>query len=126
MAGQPQSLAPVAFHWTGDGVPSAPWESGIQVLEPPRLGTLQVGLTRLDHPEWTWELRRRESNPRQISDCVIAPSEITLAELGALAAGFLRFLLPAIWERAKRFRARTPYPEAIAGRAGRQPHRREF
>ena len=77
------------------------WESGIRYLGPPRRQRLWVPLTRLDHPRWLWELRRLDSSPPQIDEKPDAQTEIAAVELVALVAGFHRFLLAAIWARAK-------------------------
>lgn len=100
--------------------PTANWESGFRSLGPPRLQTLRCHLTRLDHPEWLWELRRSECNPRLLDDGSVAQSEIATGELLALAGGFLRFFLAAISVRAKANLASLPYPSIRFGRKLRQ------
>ena len=84
---------------TGEAIQS--WEVGAQFLGPSRIQTLRHPLTRDDHPEWFWELRRSESNPFLVGEAVVVGSEITLAELFALLAGFCRFLWGVVLQRAK-------------------------
>jgi hypothetical protein len=96
------------------------WESGIQWVGPPRLQKRWFPLPRLGHPKRFWELRRLDSNPLQPLGLPDAQTEIALAELLEPAVGFLRFLLAAIWARAKVSRAMRWYPSA---RFGHTSHR---
>lgn len=81
------------------------WKVGFQPLGPPRFQTFWTPLTRLDHPERLWVLRKLESNLPRVGEGQVPRIEISVGELFELAGSFLRFLLVAVRPQAKVFRA---------------------
>jgi|SRR5580700_5633961 hypothetical protein len=77
------------------------WRVGFQPLGPPRSQTFWTPLTRLDHPERLWELRKLESNLPRVGEGQVSQIEIGVGELFEMAGNFLRFLLVFFRPRAK-------------------------
>jgi hypothetical protein len=66
------------------------WRVGFQPLGPPRSQTFWTPLTRLDHPERLWELRKLESNLPRVGEGQVPRIEISVGELFELAGNLAR------------------------------------